>query len=330
MDDRKSLSGRTVLVLAAIALVLAGMKAAAEIVVPFLLAVFIATLTWPLVLWLHRHKVPKIVAILIVVAVVVGFLTLIGGVTANVIQAFNQNLPVYRDRLESQLDPLETWLNDLFARFGMDTFPSEFQAFRDNLQLKDTLGFAGNTLVQFGNVLTKVFLAMLAVLFMLLEAFQLPAKVTRALGPAERTWASFETFAQTVQKYPRNQDRDEPADRSRGRPLGMVARYRLRGLLGHAGLPSELRSKHRFNRRRDSGRTHGARAAWPCYRARRGGRVHRHQRARRGTARASGYGRRCRAVAVGRAHVAGVLGLVARRRRHAAGNTAHDQCENRS
>ncbi|MGL5044840.1 MAG: AI-2E family transporter, partial [Plesiomonas sp.] len=47
----------------------AGIKAASEIVVPFLLALFIAIVCYPVVDLMVRRKIPRIIAVLLVLAV---------------------------------------------------------------------------------------------------------------------------------------------------------------------------------------------------------------------------------------------------------------------
>ena len=48
------------LILASFVIVVAGMKAASSILVPFCLAVFIAVICAPLLFWLQRKGVPKV------------------------------------------------------------------------------------------------------------------------------------------------------------------------------------------------------------------------------------------------------------------------------
>lgn len=51
---------RLAILLAMLVIILAGVKAAADIVVPFLLAVFLAMVLNPLVAMLERRRVPRI------------------------------------------------------------------------------------------------------------------------------------------------------------------------------------------------------------------------------------------------------------------------------
>ena len=51
---------------AAFVIIVAGIQAAASIIIPFLLAVFISTLCAPLIYWLERRGVPNALAVLII------------------------------------------------------------------------------------------------------------------------------------------------------------------------------------------------------------------------------------------------------------------------
>ncbi len=56
---------------AALIIIIAGLKAASEIVVPFMLSMFIAIICTPLLTWLTKHKVPTWLAIILVISLMV-------------------------------------------------------------------------------------------------------------------------------------------------------------------------------------------------------------------------------------------------------------------
>ncbi len=198
MKDRNSRFGSILVIFAALVIVLAGIRAASDIVTPFLISVFLATLTGPMVFWLHRHRVPKLLAVLVVLCTVVGVLTLVGGVAIGSLQEFNENLPSYQERLAAQIDTVTSRLQDALKRSGLEIASADLW---NELDLGSAAGVAGNTLLQFGNVLTKALLVVLTILFMLFEAFRMPSKLAQAFGKADKTWSGFTTFARSVQKY---------------------------------------------------------------------------------------------------------------------------------
>ena len=73
------LGGNIILSAAAFVIVIAGVKSSASILIPFLLAIFIAILSAPLMTWLTRHRVPQVISLLLIL---VGFL-LIGSLLAS-------------------------------------------------------------------------------------------------------------------------------------------------------------------------------------------------------------------------------------------------------
>ncbi len=74
-QQRKREQGlRILLLLASLVIVIAGLKAAAAFFVPFLLAFFIATVSFPVTAWLSHHKVPRFFAVVATVMVDFAFL----------------------------------------------------------------------------------------------------------------------------------------------------------------------------------------------------------------------------------------------------------------
>ena len=62
------------LILASVVVVIAGLKAAGGFFAPLLLALFIATVSFPITTWLRRHKVPRFFAVITTVLVDFAFL----------------------------------------------------------------------------------------------------------------------------------------------------------------------------------------------------------------------------------------------------------------
>ncbi|MCY4187757.1 MAG: AI-2E family transporter [Bryobacterales bacterium] len=202
MQERGPSIWNTLMAMAAIVVVAAGIKLAAIIVTPFFLSVFLAILAGPPVFWLHRHRVPRGLAILIVILGIGGVIALVGTLAAASLSDFAASLPGNQARLQGQweqaLASLEGWLDE----FGIQHIPESVWDQSDLGRLVGTAAqFAGATLLQFGNLVSKVVLAVLTVTLMLLEAFQLPKKVQPLLTQSGRTWEHFEAFARSVHKY---------------------------------------------------------------------------------------------------------------------------------
>lgn len=188
--------------MAAFVVVAAGIKLAAVIVVPFLLSVFLAILAGPPVFWLHRNRVPRWLAILTVILSIGGFVGLVGVLAAASLSDFANSLPGYQARLLSQWEQTLVSLEDLLTRLGIREISDSVWDQSDLSRIFGTTAqFAGATLLQFGNIVTKSLMVVLTVTFMLLEAFRLPKKLQPLLDESDRKWEHFEAFARSVQKY---------------------------------------------------------------------------------------------------------------------------------
>lgn len=78
-------SGRFLLILAALVLVVGGLKTAERFCVPVLLAFFIATVSFPLTSWLRSRKVPRSLAVLLTVLIDFSFIAWVVVLGANLI-----------------------------------------------------------------------------------------------------------------------------------------------------------------------------------------------------------------------------------------------------
>lgn len=89
--------------LACLVVILAGIHAAADIIVQLLLALFFAIVLNPLVTWFLRRGVSRPVAITIVVIVMLIALTALFGVLAASLSEFSTMLPQYNKELTRKI-----------------------------------------------------------------------------------------------------------------------------------------------------------------------------------------------------------------------------------
>ncbi len=182
------------LTLAALVIVIAGVKTAQALLVPFLLAFFISIVCIGPFNWLKRHKVPSPLALLVViVAVMAGgllVLTLVGSSVNN----FSNDIPVYQQKLQQQTLGLFTWLDRLGIKISRQVILEHFDP-------SAIMQSAASMLATAGGVLTNSFLILLTVVFILLEASGMPNKLRAALSDADSSLASFERFNNSVKQY---------------------------------------------------------------------------------------------------------------------------------
>lgn len=187
-------TSRSLLVFAAVVVIVAGLKAAQPLVVPFLLAVFIATIAATPVFWLERHKVPAWLAIPVVMAGIIVALLGVGALAAQSAGEFTARLPFYQDRLSALVQEVIARLQPLGVEVSNDLLLSYFDP-------GTALAMAGTTLRGLGGVLSNGFLILLTVIFILAEASSFPRKLREVLKQPERDMPHFARFANNVNRY---------------------------------------------------------------------------------------------------------------------------------
>ena len=106
--------------LACFVIVVAGMRAAAMIVVPFLLSVFIAVIVTPLFIGLQRRGMRAPFALIVIVMLLLGVSSVLFVLLSTSITTFNQKLPEYRTKLAEQQEAIFGWLKQHGVDFNTD------------------------------------------------------------------------------------------------------------------------------------------------------------------------------------------------------------------
>jgi AI-2 transport protein TqsA len=179
---------------AAFVIVVAGMRAAEKILVPFLLSGFLAIICAPPLFWLRRKHVPTALALLIVTGGIMGIGLLMGTLVGASVKDFSATLPTYQERLQEQTKALLSW----FERIGLEISDEVLLEYFDPGAI---MRIVGKTLTRLGGVLTNAFFILLTVIFMLLEASSFPDKLRVILGPSNPTLANFEKITNDVKGY---------------------------------------------------------------------------------------------------------------------------------
>jgi len=161
-DEKLSDPYRILYIIAALTIVIAGMRASTNILVPMLLAAFISIIcSYPLNK-MRLRGISKNLSILITVVsvfIIAFLLTLILGTS---IGDFSDNMPLYQTKLEELLENIGSKLQ----RFGIDFDHTEWRQYFDP---GVAFGFAETLLKGLRSALTNAFLIGLTVIFILLE-----------------------------------------------------------------------------------------------------------------------------------------------------------------
>ncbi|TGG90223.1 AI-2E family transporter [Natronospirillum operosum] len=180
--------------MASVIVIIAALKSAEAIVIPMMLALFISIISIPPLRWLTQHKVPPILAVLIILAVIVLIGSILTIIVISSIDTLMDRLPDYQERLES-------YLLDILPRLEQFGVPVEWEALVDQFNPGQAMDILGRALSGLGNVLTGIFLVVFIVLFILLEQAGLPQKLRKALPNADRSLANTSGFIRQVNKY---------------------------------------------------------------------------------------------------------------------------------
>ena len=198
MTQSFSPASRTLIVAAAVIVIIAGMRQSAPLIVPFLLSVFIAVISFPLMCKLQQiglHKsLSLILVILLVVSLGVGISLLIG----SSISDFSRMLPEYQQKISAEWEQGLLWLNN----HGV----SLTDTIKEVIDPAAAVGLVSSILKGFGNVLTNSFLIILTVIFILLEAAGLTQKFLSlndetALQQRAEGLAFSQVFVEKVRNY---------------------------------------------------------------------------------------------------------------------------------
>ena len=185
---------RAVIVTAAIALVVIFLQSAASVIAPILLAAFITVVATPPVRWMQRKQVPKWLALAIVVLVLLEAGSILTLVFTGELEGFRDGLPSYQERLILLSDQFGGWLEDVGVANARD-------AVKDIFDPSAAAGLVRMALTNVSGTFATGLLVLLAVVFMLLEAPRLPAKLRLAFHLTEEAEARLRRVLSAINQY---------------------------------------------------------------------------------------------------------------------------------
>lgn len=179
---------------AALVIVVAGMHAAASLLVPFLLAIFVAGICAPMYQGMRRRHVPTPFAILAVMLVMLGGVLLLVGVVERAVNGFADNLPSYQAAFAAQTDKI--WA--LLKANGIDV---SSELLRDQFNPQVVIRYLGTVAAKLRDLLTMTFMVVIVAIFILLEGSALPDKVRRVPGLSNEAWSHLSRIVADLRRY---------------------------------------------------------------------------------------------------------------------------------
>ena len=179
---------------ASFVIIVAGMKAAESIIVPFLLALFIAIIASPPYFWLQGKGLPKALSMLIVIFAFLFLISIIGLLIGTSINDFTSKLPLYETKLSSQMQGVIAWLTEagiLEKQINLNEMFNPSSVFK----------IVANTLNEVSGLFANGFLILLMIVFMLLEVSSFPLKLKKMFNDPETSINRVNSISDNINKY---------------------------------------------------------------------------------------------------------------------------------
>lgn len=192
MDTGLSAVSRYILVTASFVIVIAGMKYAAPLLIPFLLSIFIAVLCLPAIHALKKYGLNQGFSLTVVLLSVLFFGLLLSLIIGGSVNDFSAALPVYQEKLSV----FNAQLVDALGVFG---FVINDQMLTEYLDAGAIMKMVASIVSGFANVLANSFLIFVTVIFILLESNRFKNKLNAIVG--EEKGKIFKAFSEKLRLY---------------------------------------------------------------------------------------------------------------------------------
>jgi len=157
-------------IMASVIIVMAGIKSAAEIIVPFLLSLFLAIILLPAYNFFNKKGLPEGLSLTLVISVFILLLSLVAKLIGTSITDFNSNMNLYADKLSIYYYSLVSIASSIGIEISVEEVSSMINS-------KQIMSFATTIMQSMGSMLTNGFVVLLTVVFMLLESTSFKVKI---------------------------------------------------------------------------------------------------------------------------------------------------------
>jgi predicted PurR-regulated permease PerM len=179
--------------LAALVIIVAGIRAASDIIVPLLLAIFFAIVLNPLVVWFMRRGLQRGLAVTVVVITMLILMSLVIGVLASSLNEFATRLPEFNQMLTERALQLERLIPG-----NQHLSPERLLQRMDSERM---VSFATTLMTQLSGAMVSVVVLVMTVIFMLMEVRHIPYKLRFALNNPRIHIASLHRALKGVSHY---------------------------------------------------------------------------------------------------------------------------------
>ena len=185
---------RGLFALGALVIVVAGLRAAADILVPVAFAGFITVLMTPAVRRLRRWGLPVAIAIPVVILALVALLGLVASFVGASLNGFAAALPRYQRRVFEMSAFLTQWLASHKVRV-------DFTQLLASIDATAILPWVGGALTQVASIVSYVIFVLLMVVFLLFDTVDLRARLRIAFSRPEAELEQIRLVASEINHY---------------------------------------------------------------------------------------------------------------------------------
>ena len=176
-------------------IIIYSLQAAAQLLIPFLLAIFIALITLKPMFWLQERKVPGVLAAFLIVIFIMLVLSSIGSIVGSSIVEFTNALPSYQERLDLIIDQLMMTSTNFLPYIQSDFSLSEM------IDTSWVMGLAAMLLNALRDALTNTLLIMFTIIFILLEASSFEIKLSAAFKRKSSSFVRQKAYIDNLGRY---------------------------------------------------------------------------------------------------------------------------------
>jgi predicted PurR-regulated permease PerM len=185
--------GYSFLVMASVVIVLAGIKSASEIVVPFLLSLFLAIILSPIYNYFRKKGLADYISLTLVIGLFTIFLVLVANLLGSSTQDFSSNIDFYQSKLLSYFNELDSFASSLGVELPVNEFSNIINS-------KQIMLFTTDILQSMGSMFANGFVVLFTLIFMLLESSHFFEKISCIKG-MDGSVKHIKEFSTKIKKY---------------------------------------------------------------------------------------------------------------------------------
>ena len=182
------------IITAALVVIFWGTYQAQSVIVVMLVALFLAIIGAPPVLWLRERHIPSALAVIMVLAVMISIVLMTGGIVGTSLAGFSDGLPRYQKKITDEVEALRLFL----AAKGIGMNDSTLLSY---LNPGAVMSLTAGLLSGLTSTLSSFFLVLLTVTFILMEVSSFPGKLREIMNDPAADFSHYTKFFRDINRY---------------------------------------------------------------------------------------------------------------------------------